>query len=88
MRRGQRASLHGTAFAAAAEALPRARTITVRSKDGTRLHTEVFGRPDGYPIVLAHGASGFRTLFGVLDYWFGIESALEDEGANVFVTQV
>ena len=55
MRRGQRASLHGTAFAAAAEALPRARTITVRSKDGTLLHTEVFGRPDGYPIVLAHG---------------------------------
>ena len=55
MRRGQRASLHGTAFAAAAEALPRGRTITVRSKDGTRLHTEVFGRRDGYPIVLAHG---------------------------------
>ena len=55
MRRGQRASLHGTAFAAAAEALPRGRATTVRSKDGTRLHTEVFGRPDGYPIVLAHG---------------------------------
>jgi triacylglycerol lipase len=41
-----------------------------------------------YPIVLAHGASGFDTLFGVLDYWFGIESALEDGGANVFMTQV
>lgn len=41
-----------------------------------------------YPIVLAHGASGFDSLFGVIDYWFGIESALEDGGANVFVTQV
>lgn len=41
-----------------------------------------------YPIVLAHGASGFDSLFGVLDYWFGIEGALEDGGANVFVTQV
>jgi triacylglycerol lipase len=41
-----------------------------------------------YPIVLAHGLAGFDQLFGVLDYWFGIESALEDGGANVFVTSV
>jgi pimeloyl-ACP methyl ester carboxylesterase len=27
----------------------------VRSSDGTRLHTEVFGPDDGYPIVLSHG---------------------------------
>jgi len=27
----------------------------VRSKDGVRLHAEVFGPEDGYPIVLAHG---------------------------------
>ena len=27
----------------------------VRSADGTRLHTEVFGPQDGYPFVLAHG---------------------------------
>jgi pimeloyl-ACP methyl ester carboxylesterase len=40
---------------AAAEALPPGRTIAVRSCDGTRLHTEVFGPEDGYPIVLAHG---------------------------------
>jgi pimeloyl-ACP methyl ester carboxylesterase len=36
-------------------ALPRSRTVEVRSADGTRLHTEVFGPKDGYPIVLAHG---------------------------------
>lgn len=35
--------------------LPPSRTIPVRAPDGTRLHTEVFGRDDGYPIVLAHG---------------------------------
>ncbi len=29
--------------------------MDVRSADGTRLHTEVFGPEDGYPIVLAHG---------------------------------
>ena len=36
-------------------ALPSSRTVDVRSADGTRLHTEVFGPEDGYPIVLAHG---------------------------------
>jgi len=41
-----------------------------------------------YPIVLAHGMFGFDDLFGVVDYWYGIESALEDGGAKVFVTQV
>ncbi len=41
-----------------------------------------------YPIVLAHGALGFETLFGVLDYWFGVVDALEDAGADVYVTSV
>ena len=35
--------------------LPASRTMIVHSHDGTRLHTEVFGPKDGYPIVLAHG---------------------------------
>ena len=35
--------------------LPPGRVLTVRSADGTRLHTEVFGPEDGYPIVLSHG---------------------------------
>jgi triacylglycerol lipase len=41
-----------------------------------------------YPIVLAHGLAGFDTLFGVLDYWYGLENALEDQGATVYVTDV
>jgi triacylglycerol lipase len=41
-----------------------------------------------YPIVLAHGLSGFRRLFGVVDYFFGIPSDLQSGGARVFVTQV
>ena len=41
-------------FAPARE-LPPGRVVDVRSRDGVRLHTEVFGPPNGYPIVLAHG---------------------------------
>jgi pimeloyl-ACP methyl ester carboxylesterase len=37
------------------DALPPSRTMAVRGADGTRLHTQVFGPRDGYPIVLAHG---------------------------------
>ncbi|QUR69619.1 alpha/beta fold hydrolase [Mycobacterium spongiae] len=29
--------------------------MTVRAPDGVPLHTQVFGPPDGYPIVLTHG---------------------------------
>jgi triacylglycerol lipase len=41
-----------------------------------------------YPIVLAHGLTGFRQLFGVVDYFFGIPDDLRSSGAQVFVTQV
>jgi len=41
-----------------------------------------------YPIVLAHGMSGFDQLFGVLEYWYGIPAALRSSGADVFVTEV
>jgi pimeloyl-ACP methyl ester carboxylesterase len=54
MGRGQEAGSPGRKFVAA-EAMPKGRVIRVRSKDGIRLHTEVFGPEDGYPIVLAHG---------------------------------
>ena len=35
--------------------MPAGRAMMVRSDDGTRLHTEIFGPIDGYPIVLSHG---------------------------------
>ncbi len=41
-----------------------------------------------YPIVLAHGMSGFDALFGVYEYWYGIPSSLRDGGARVYVTNV
>jgi len=45
-----------------------------------------------YPIVLAHGFLGAETYelggYEILDYWFGIVEAMEDEGAQVFVTTV
>src|SRR5919108_2354616 len=34
---------------------PAGRPVSVRSKDGTRLHAEVFGPDDAPTIVLAHG---------------------------------
>ncbi|WP_435104980.1 esterase/lipase family protein [Arhodomonas sp. AD133] len=40
-----------------------------------------------YPIVLVHGLLGFDTI-GPLTYWHGIPSALREDGAEVFVTQV
>jgi pimeloyl-ACP methyl ester carboxylesterase len=54
MARGQESGLKARRFAAA-EAMPPGRTMTIRSKDGIRLHAEVFGPEDGYPIVLSHG---------------------------------
>jgi len=54
MGRGQGAGSPARRFAAA-EALPKGRVVPVRSKDGIRLHTEVFGPEDGYPVVLVHG---------------------------------
>jgi pimeloyl-ACP methyl ester carboxylesterase len=54
MARGQGTGLRVRRFAAA-EAMPPGRAMSIRSKDGIRLHAEVFGPEDGYPIVLAHG---------------------------------
>ncbi len=41
-----------------------------------------------YPIVLCHGMAGFDSLFGVVDYFYGIESDLTSGGATVYVTHV
>ncbi|MEM8931660.1 MAG: triacylglycerol lipase [Acidobacteriota bacterium] len=40
------------------------------------------------PIVLAHGMAGFDSLFGVVDYFYGIVGALRSGGAEVYVTEV
>lgn len=40
-----------------------------------------------YPIVFAHGLSGFANI-GPLDYWYGIPTDLQANGASTFVTQV
>lgn len=38
--------------------------VEVRSVDGTRLHAEIFGPADGYPIVLAHGITCAIGVWG------------------------
>ena len=45
----------GGTFQRLPDVLPPSRSLTVRAADGTALHAEVFGPPDGYPIVLTHG---------------------------------
>src|SRR6185436_564648 len=40
-----------------------------------------------YPIVLAHGFSGFRNI-GPIDYFYGVKAALEKDGHRVFVSIV
>lgn len=41
-----------------------------------------------YPVVLAHGMGATDDMLGFINYWWGIESALEDQGADVYVTKV
>ncbi len=53
--RTQQRSRRTTGSHAAPTMLPAGRTVKIRSGDGTRLHAEVFGPDDGYPIVLCHG---------------------------------
>lgn len=41
-----------------------------------------------YPVVMAHGMGASAEILGIVDYWWGIPGALEDEGCNVFITSV
>ncbi len=41
-----------------------------------------------YPIVLAHGMGAQAKIVNIVDYWWGLEDALEDEGADVYITSV
>jgi triacylglycerol lipase len=56
-----------------------------RSSDG--LGSDTYAKTK-YPIVLCHGMAGFDSLFGVLDYFYGIEEDLAEGGAKVYVTHV
>lgn len=51
------------------------------------LGTDTYAKTQ-HPIVLCHGMAGFDSLFGVVDYFHGIESNLRNSGARVYVTQV
>lgn len=42
---------------------------------------------DPYPIVLAHGFSGFQNI-GPINYFYGVADALRNDGRTVYVTQV
>lgn len=40
------------------------------------------------PIVLVHGIIGWDKILGTVDYWYGIEDALERSGATVYVANL
>ena len=41
-----------------------------------------------HPVVLIHGFIGFDRLLGIVPYWYGIASSLEEAGVEVYVAQV
>jgi triacylglycerol lipase len=41
-----------------------------------------------YPIILVHGLTGTDKYLGVLDYWYGIQSDLQQHGATVYVANL
>jgi triacylglycerol lipase len=78
------AALGSGCFAATDEAPP---PVDDASDKGEALGTDLYTQTK-YPIVLCHGMAGFDSLFGVMDYFHGIESALKSGGAEVYVTHV
>lgn len=50
--------------------------------------SKTFTCDTAYPIILAHGTGGSAKILGIVDYWWGIPDALENEGAQVYVTTV
>lgn len=41
-----------------------------------------------YPIILVHGLTGTDKYLGVLDYWYGIQTDLQQHGAQVYVASL
>lgn len=41
-----------------------------------------------YPVILAHGMGATDKMFGVIDYFWGVKSALLAKGCPVYITQV
>lgn len=41
-----------------------------------------------YPIVMVHGAFGFDSILGVVDYWYFITSNMRTRGAEVYVVNM
>lgn len=56
---------------------PAGRPLEVHSRDGTKLHAELFGPEDGHPVILAHGWTE------ALQFWIYQIRALSDRGLRV-----
>ncbi len=69
-----------TRIAATAALAAAALTIAPAAHAGTTAKTK-------YPVVLVHGFIGFDSIIGI-DYFYQIRSALEKEGAKVYIASV
>ncbi len=49
---------------------------------------DTFSCDTRYPVILAHGMGASAEVLGIVDYWWGIDDALADEGCRVFKTSV
>ena len=41
-----------------------------------------------YPIILVPGVLGFESLIGVVDYFYGVENSLENDGAVIYTANL
>ena len=63
-----------------------ARPVSANPTEFPQGHEDGFVRKP-YPIILAHGMSGFKNI-GALDYFYGVADALKKDGHDVYVSQV
>jgi triacylglycerol lipase len=82
----------GTASAAAVAPSPSAKTPADTPETQTQ-SVNRFALTSGYtqtryPIILAHGMSGWKEMFGVFDYFYHVADDLRSSGAKVYVTTV
>lgn len=62
--------------------------ILLQPVSGFAAGSKTFTCDTAYPLILAHGTGGAAKILGIVDYWWGIPDALEEEGARVYMTTV
>lgn len=93
MARTMRSRVAAGAVACAMSIAPFAGTTAVMTLATTHAAMAASAPADGYaatryPIILVHGLSGTDKYAGVLEYWYGIQEDLQQNGATVYVANL